>query len=81
MTKADVDAVMRHKVMPLLAEYFYEDWGKVAAVLSRDGDGGGFLDRSELKPPPGLLAEGGAEPRYRWLVRQPFAEDAYERLA
>jgi hypothetical protein len=42
-----------------LAEYFFEDWGKIAAVL---GDlethdrpiKGGFLNRSVLKAPPGL---------------------------
>ena len=73
-TRADVDAVMRHKVIPLLAEYFFEDWGKVAAVL---GDlethdrpiKGGFLNRSVLKAPPGL-DNGEAMPRFRWDVRE-----------
>jgi 5-methylcytosine-specific restriction enzyme B len=73
-TRADVDAVMRHKVIPLLAEYFFEDWGKIAAVL---GDlethdrpiAGGFLNRSVLKAPPGL-DNGEAMPRFRWDVRE-----------
>ena len=77
-TRADVDAVMRHKVIPLLAEYFFEDWGKIAAVL---GDlethdrpiRGGFLNRSVLKAPPGL-DNGEAMPRFRWDVR----EDSFE---
>jgi 5-methylcytosine-specific restriction enzyme B len=72
-TRADVDAVMRHKVIPLLAEYFFEDWGKIAAVL---GDlethdrpiAGGFLNRSVLKAPSGL-DNGEAMPRFRWDVR------------
>lgn len=79
-TRADVDEVMRHKVIPLLAEYFFEDWGKIAAVLgdleSHDGPiKGGFLNRSALKAPPGL-DNGEAMPRFRWDVRS--AEDGFE---
>ena len=72
-SRADVDAVMRHNVIPLLAEYFFEDWEKIAAVLggaaSLDGaTKGGFLDRSVLKSPPGL-EDGDALPRFRWVIR------------
>lgn len=77
-SRDDVDAVMRHKVIPLLAEYFYEDWSKVAFVLG-DADAdtpGKFLDRTALKPPAGLAFEGG-DARWRWTVRQEFASDAY----
>ncbi|WP_207382992.1 AAA family ATPase [Pseudaestuariivita atlantica] len=73
-TRADVDEVMRHKVIPLLAEYFFEDWGKIAAVLgdleTHDGPiEGGFLNRSVLTAPPGL-DNGEAMPRFRWDVRE-----------
>jgi 5-methylcytosine-specific restriction protein B len=73
-TRADVDEVMRHKVIPLLAEYFFEDWGKIAAVLgdldTHDGPlEGGFLNRYVLKAPPGLDS-GEAMPRFRWDVRE-----------
>ena len=77
-SRDDVDAVMRHKVIPLLAEYFYEDWSKVALVLG-DADTdrpGRFLDRFELKPPASLAFEG-SDKRWRWTVRPSFAPDAY----
>jgi 5-methylcytosine-specific restriction enzyme B len=72
-SQADVDEVMRHKVIPLLAEYFFEDWAKIAAVLGdlEPGEGsitGGFLKRAILKRPPGL-EDGDAVVRFRWQVR------------
>ncbi|MBP2238688.1 hypothetical protein J2Z31_005229 [Sinorhizobium kostiense] len=80
--RADVDAVMRHKVIPLLAEYFYEDWAKVATVLG-DGNGDeglrdvGFIDRQPLRAPDGMGGNEDAAPRYRWSVRERFN---YDRL-
>ncbi|MCY4140095.1 MAG: AAA family ATPase [Rhodobacteraceae bacterium] len=72
-SRADLDAAMRKKVIPLLAEYFFEDWDKIAAVLgdaaSHSGSiKGGFLNRSVLKPPNGLN-DDYALPRFRWEIR------------
>jgi 5-methylcytosine-specific restriction protein B len=72
-----VEDVMRYKVIPLLAEYFYEDWGKVAAVLGdadeSEGDRqGGFLDRTKLPAPKGMGSEGDVSSRFRWTVRDKF---------
>ena len=93
-SKREVDAVMRDKVIPLLAEYFFEDWGKVAAVLG-DGLGdeeieklpvgekkqGGFLEASVLEVPPGLQdGEDGQDKRLRWKVRPEKEGFAYKRL-
>jgi len=75
--RADVDTVMRDKVIPLLQEYFFEDWRRVAAVLGeRPGKGGGFLDCRKLKDPTGH----GGDDRESWSVRSAFAPDAYDRL-
>ena len=77
-SRVDVDAVMRGKVIPLLAEYFYEDWSKVALVLGDDGTGNnGFLARRELAAPPGLEAEYETAARYRWSVRDKFEYGAF----
>ena len=74
-TREDVDRAMRRKIIPLIAEYFYDDWEKVRAVLGGTGD---FVQREPLRPPPGLDDPG--EPRYRWTVRESFEAGGYERL-
>ena len=75
MSRKDVDGVMRRKVIPLIAEYFYDDWEKVRAVL---GGTDAFVTRKKLETPPGL--DGAGETRFRWTVRPSFAEDAYAEL-
>ena len=76
-TKADVDETMRRKIIPLIAEYFYDDWRKVKAVLGNTDD---FVRGGALKPPPGLGDEEVDE-RLRWTVEEPpFADSAYDRL-
>lgn len=75
--QAAIDATMRDKVIPLLQEYFFEDWGRVAAVLGElPGKGGAFLDCRKLRDPTGQ----DGEPRESWSVRSAFAPDAYDRL-
>ena len=76
-TKADVDRIMRHKIIPLIAEYFYDDWRKVRAVLGGTDD---FVRGETLNPPPGLNGTDVDEDRRRWTVQTEFAEGAYVRL-
>lgn len=77
-TKADVDDIMRHKVIPLIAEYFYEDWRKVQAVLGGAGD---FVQSRKLESPPGLKEDDAYEDRYSWAVKkEEFPLEAYSRL-
>ena len=75
-TRDDIDAVMRHKIIPLIAEYFYDDWSKVRAVL---GGTDHFVQRRPLNIPPELENDIG-EARYRWTVQQRFDGDAYRFL-
>ena len=71
-----IDSVMRNKIIPLIAEYFYDDWTKVQAVL---GGGGDFVQSRKLSPPPGIEDDTGDD-RYRWTIRDTFDDDAYDRL-
>jgi hypothetical protein len=73
-TRAAIDQVMRRKVIPLLQEYFYEDWAKVAQVLGDTEDHGRFLECQSLTPPQGITAD---EDRKRWSVKKVFGPDAY----
>ena len=42
--KAELENIFRNKIIPLLQEYFYDDWEKVRFVL-----GDGFVEKIELK--------------------------------
>ncbi len=75
-TKAGVDHIMRRKIVPLIAEYFHDDWNKVHAVLGGSGD---FVRRERLPSPPGLDEDTGEE-RHRWTVQDSFKDGAYDRL-
>ena len=75
-TKAEVDDIMRRKIIPLVSEYFYDDWRKVRAVLGNTND---FVRGERLSPPPGF-DESERDERSRWTVRDDFATDAYRRL-
>ncbi|WP_407792306.1 hypothetical protein [Pigmentiphaga litoralis] len=67
----DIDAVMRDRVIPLLQEYFFENWSRVQAVV-----GDGFIGKRMIKAPPGI--DGDA--RESWFVRHAFTSNAYLRL-
>jgi 5-methylcytosine-specific restriction protein B len=77
-TIEDVHETMRHRVIPLLAEYFYEDWHKVALVLGDAEGAGRFLTRTQLAPPAGIQSDGFSEDRWRWKVRDHFDDNAYD---
>ena len=79
-TLSDVDAVMRNKVIPLLCEYFYEDWSKVAMVLGDATGAGHFLKKTVLEKPPGLDTEYLHGERYRWSVLKSFGPQRYEQF-
>ncbi len=72
----DLDHVMRVKVIPLLVEYFYEDWEKVRAVLNDQTGEGCFIIREELPAP--AQAEN-KEKRWRYSVNEDeFSIEGYE---
>ena len=76
-TKKDVEDTFRDYVIPLLAEYFFEDRGKIAQVLETksidesDYFEGCFLTATPLNP-PNDSDEDSLENNLRWEVNKPF---------
>ena len=76
-TKEDVDKVMHSRIVPLLAEYFFEDWSKVKATLGKAS--GDFLSEEELVCPPDYNED--YEKRYRYSLQQPeYPKDVYRKM-
>lgn len=77
----DLDHVFRRKVLPLLQEYFYENWSSVRRVLNDYGDGD-FITRQSRAPLPADAEDSYAdEPRIIFGVNQlPFPAAAYLRI-
>ena len=74
-SKSDLDIAMRETIIPLLTEYFYEDWLKVKSVLNDTTDL--FIKTVTLKTPPNI--EGTDEPRQRFVVNEEaFSIEAYK---
>ena len=71
----DLDRIMRKKIIPLLVEFFHDDWQSVKAIL---GDTNDFVQCEPLSPPPGI--DKGSDDRFRWTIRDSFPEDAYNNL-
>lgn len=76
----DVDRAMRTRVIPLLSEYFYENWEKVRLVLGETRDEGAFIIRTRLRPPAGTDSLEADDGRWRYTVRSAFDPSAYEQL-
>ena len=79
-TRAELDSVMRRKVIPLLVEYFYENWEKVRAALNEAADAGAFVSREKLKPLSLSNDEEDDGERWRYFVNSAFTENAFEQL-
>jgi hypothetical protein len=78
-TLADVNRSMRSRIIPLLAEYFYEDWEKVRQVMGETRNDGVFVERSPLPPLPGS-ERFETDERWRYSVRDGWRAEDYEQL-
>lgn len=78
----DLSTIMETKIIPLLVEYFHEDWEKVRAVLNDGGDSGAFVSRKRLSAPRTLEDSVlDAETRWRYsIVPGPYPAESFQQL-
>jgi 5-methylcytosine-specific restriction protein B len=77
--KSTLDSVMRNKVIPLLQEYFYDDWEKIRLVLNE-----GFIvrDKQEADKLFDIVIddEYNEDGKYTYSIASDFNEDAYRKI-
>lgn len=75
-TLEGLEECFRRKIIPLLQEYFYEDWSKIRLVLN---DKKGDFITADSSVPAGVIDDSdGFEPRVRYSVNDaPFAQQAF----
>jgi len=83
-TRAELENVMRERVIPLLVEYFYEDWSKIWRVLGEPKGSevreGAFLRRERLAAPQAIDDSEFEAERWRYTVREKFGDNAFVQL-
>ena len=78
-SKDELDSVMKNKVIPLLQEYFYDDWEKIRLVLND-----GFIERT-LQDSSKLFDDGMddeyiEDEKYRYRIAGNFTADSYRKI-
>jgi 5-methylcytosine-specific restriction endonuclease McrBC GTP-binding regulatory subunit McrB len=74
-----LQGIFRHKIIPLLQEYFYEDWAKVRLTLN-DNDGA-FIERNDDVPKGLESVANGYDTKSRYRVSDsPFSPGAYQKI-
>jgi len=76
--KEALDSAMRNKVIPLLQEYFYDDWEKIQLVLND-----GFISKVQQSPNDifgAINDEFVDEEKYSYDIVEDVSEEAYRKI-
>jgi hypothetical protein len=80
-SRADLESVFRRKVLPLLQEYFYENWSAVRRVLNDCNDGDFITRQSRVALPADGEESYADEPRIIYGINKiQFPIAAYKRI-
>ncbi|WP_085338244.1 AAA family ATPase [Aquidulcibacter paucihalophilus] len=78
-TDEELSICFQTKIIPLLKEYFHEDWDRVRAALGETDNTSFFVAKSPIRPPEGY---GGAVDRYRYTIQEgPYGRAAWLQVA
>jgi len=70
---ADLRVVFQRQIIPLLQEYFFDDWSRVELVLSKDNGTSAFVRRETMEAGRlfGHVVDGALSERTRYVVTDP----------